>query len=235
MTAPESPPSMTDAPTAPDRSDRDTFSPRATAWADFQKATLVPQIRAAIANAYTNAVSAFESATASAASAASALASQLASAASASASAASAGATAWVSGTTYAIGDRRWSLVNQRVYARLTVGAGTTDPSADATNWRFVAGQRPVYRQVTGTTSTAAVGEWLGLANVAATTITAPPSPAVGDEFWTSPENGLTTNKIARNGQLIMGIAEDLNIGNASETVKLIFVGGATGWRLLDV
>lgn len=197
--------------------------------------TFVTQTNAAASAVDSDAVAAAASEAASAASAASALASQLASAASASASAASAGATAWVSGATYAIGDRRWSLVNQRVYARLTVGAGTTDPSADATNWRFVAGQRPVYRQVTGTTSTATVGEWLGLANVAATTITAPPSPAVGDEFWTSPENGLTTNKIARNGQLIMGIAEDLNIGNASETVKLIFVGGATGWRLLDV
>lgn len=49
-----------------------------------------------------------------------------------------AGATAWVSGTTYAIGDPRYSLVNFLSYRRKTVGAGTTDPSADPTNWAQV-------------------------------------------------------------------------------------------------
>lgn len=72
---------------------------------------------------------------AAAASAIAAQASQIAAAASADAAAASAGGSAWVSGTTYAIGDRRWSLVNQQLYARLTNGAGTTDPASDPTNW----------------------------------------------------------------------------------------------------
>lgn len=49
--------------------------------------------------------------------------------------AASAGATAWVSGTTYALGVRVWSPINQRLYSRSVAGAGTTDPSADAANW----------------------------------------------------------------------------------------------------
>lgn len=55
--------------------------------------------------------------------------------ANANAAAASAGATAWVSGTTYAAGARVWSPINQRLYARIALGAGTTDPSADAANW----------------------------------------------------------------------------------------------------
>jgi len=41
----------------------------------------------------------------------------------------------WVSGTTYAIGDRRYSPINFATYRRTTSGAGTTDPSADTTNW----------------------------------------------------------------------------------------------------
>ena len=118
---------------------------------------------------------------------------------------------------------------------RKTAGAGTTDPSADPTNWRFLAGQRPVYRQVTGTSTTALPGEWLGLANAALTTVTAPASPSVDDEFWVSPENGRSDNKVARNSQLIMGLAEDLDIGSRDETVRLVFVGGSIGWRLLDV
>lgn len=48
---------------------------------------------------------------------------------------AAANATIWVSGTTYVIGDARWSPANYQSYRRTTNGAGTTDPSQDATNW----------------------------------------------------------------------------------------------------
>lgn len=54
------------------------------------------------------------------------------------AAAATVGATAWVSGATYAIGDARYSLLDMQTYRRKTAGAGTTDPSADATNWTRV-------------------------------------------------------------------------------------------------
>ena len=42
---------------------------------------------------------------------------------------------AWVSGTTYAIGDARYSPINFASYRRKTAGAGTSDPSIDAANW----------------------------------------------------------------------------------------------------
>lgn len=45
------------------------------------------------------------------------------------------GVIAWVSGTTYAIGDARYSPIDSQTYRRLTSGAGTTDPSADSINW----------------------------------------------------------------------------------------------------
>ena len=51
-------------------------------------------------------------------------------------SAVNAGAVLWVSGTTYAIGDARYSAVTGQTYRRLTAGAGTIDPSSDATNWK---------------------------------------------------------------------------------------------------
>lgn len=56
-------------------------------------------------------------------------------AANATAAASGAANTKWVSGTTYAIGDRRWSPATYGDYRRKTVGAGTTDPSTDTTNW----------------------------------------------------------------------------------------------------
>ena len=51
-----------------------------------------------------------------------------------------ASAVAWVSGTTYAIGDARWSPITLQTYRRITAGAGTTDPSLDGTNWAQLTG-----------------------------------------------------------------------------------------------
>lgn len=44
----------------------------------------------------------------------------------------------WVSGTTYAIGDNVISPISFQTYRRKTNGAGTTDPSLDATNWALL-------------------------------------------------------------------------------------------------
>lgn len=60
-------------------------------------------------------------------------------AASATAAAASATASIWVSGTTYAIGNVRFSPINFQNYRRKTAGAGTIDPSTDSTNWVLLA------------------------------------------------------------------------------------------------
>lgn len=65
-------------------------------------------------------------------------------AASATQSASYAGAAAWVSGTSYAINDVRFSPITMAIYRRLTNGAGTTDPSLDAANWRIAISQNPV-------------------------------------------------------------------------------------------
>jgi hypothetical protein len=46
----------------------------------------------------------------------------------------------WVTGTTYARGDVRWSPTNYLDYVRLTAGAGSTDPATDSTNWQLVTG-----------------------------------------------------------------------------------------------
>lgn len=58
------PPSITPSPVAPDRADRATFSPRATAWADWVKNHAVAEIAAVATNVYNNAVDAYNSAVA---------------------------------------------------------------------------------------------------------------------------------------------------------------------------
>lgn len=41
----------------------------------------------------------------------------------------------WVSGTTYGADTIVWSPANFLMYVRTVAGSGTTDPSADSTNW----------------------------------------------------------------------------------------------------
>lgn len=49
--------------------------------------------------------------------------------------------TKWVSGTTYTNGAVVWSPINGLAYRRITAsGSGTTDPSADSTNYALVNG-----------------------------------------------------------------------------------------------
>lgn len=56
---------------------------------------------------------------------------------------------AWVSGTTYAVGDRVTRSTTQLVYTRLIAGAGTTAPESDVVNWAPVE-EHPIW--VSGTT-----------------------------------------------------------------------------------
>jgi hypothetical protein len=46
----------------------------------------------------------------------------------------------WVTGTSYTIGQKRYSPIDLKTYRRKTNGAGSTDPSADSTNWAVCVG-----------------------------------------------------------------------------------------------
>ena len=118
------PPTITPTPTpGPQRNDRSTFSIRLDAFVTWW-ATAPAEFFALATNCYNNAVDCFNNAVAAAASAA-AVASLV-------------NVTKWISGTTYAIGDNAWSPITFYTYKRKTAGAGTTDPSADATNWQLI-------------------------------------------------------------------------------------------------
>ena len=85
---------------------------------------------------------------------------------------------------------------------------------------------------VTGITQTAVAGSHYILINVAATTVTLSATPATGDTVWVTWTNGLTTNVIVRNGNTIMGIAEDMTLdASTNGTVQLRYV--SSSWRLI--
>jgi len=84
---------------------------------------------------------------------------------------------------------------------------------------------------VSGTTQTAVAGSHYILTNVAATTVTLPASPASADTVWITVANSLATNVIARNGNTIMGLSEDMTINALYPTVALRYVNST--WRLV--
>lgn len=118
---------ITPLPTPPSRDDPANFSTRADAFL-----AALPDF-ATEANALAVDVNADAVAAAADAAAAEVAAAEAEAAANAAASAS--GAVKWVSGTTYAEGVVVWSPINFLSYRRKTAGGGTTDPSADSTNW----------------------------------------------------------------------------------------------------
>jgi len=127
---PTVPSTITALPTPPSRDDSATFSARGDAFLGAFP-TLRTEINSVATVTYNNAV---EVASNTSTVAANTTLAQNA----ATTSAANAGASIWVSGTTYSIGDVRYSPANGQIYRRLTAGGGTTDPSADGTNWTNV-------------------------------------------------------------------------------------------------
>lgn len=209
---PTVPPTITAAPPAPQRTSPGTFAALADDFVAWQEAE-GENIGLAAAATYTNSQEAY------------------ASAVSAAAAAASVAAALWVSGTTYAVGDVRRSPITYFAYRRLTAGAGTTDPSADATNWALAFAAAPALVTVSGTSATAqAFGHYL-LTNASATTLTLPASPAAGDLIWVTALNGRYDNVLGRNAKLIMGLAEDCTLDNPNPTYALRFIDNTYGWR----
>lgn len=184
---------------------------------------LITQENALATVNYANAVDAYNSALAAQASEASALGA-------ATAAQTSAGAAVWVSGASYTLGQAAYSTVNMRVYRRTVAGAGTTDPSADPSNWAGINSDLlPVV--VVGTAQAASANCWYLLTNVAATTVTLPAAPANGDTVWVTVANSLFANVIARNGKTIMGLSEDMTIDKPYATARLRY--GNNSWRIL--
>ena len=108
----------------------------------------------------------------------------------------------------------------------ITNGAGSITIASTATS-------QPTLNVVTGTTQSAVANNQYVLTNASATTVTLPGSPSAGDIVWVTVGNGRTDNVIARNGQNIMGLAEDMTLNNQYTAVQLRFVDATRGWRMV--
>jgi hypothetical protein len=83
---------------------------------------------------------------------------------------------------------------------------------------------------VTSSTSIAATTGNHYILRGGATTVTLPASPAAGNIVWVTVSNGRSDNVIARNGQNIQGLAENMTLDTAYAAVQLRFSDATMGW-----
>jgi len=190
---------ITALPTPPSRQDPANFNDRADAFLGA-----LPQFQTE-ANTLQTDVNSKQ--VAAATSATNAAASELA-------AANTADAVIWVSGTTYTVGQNRFSPINFLTYRRKTAGAGTTDPSLDSTNWALLTGLGDV--ATTGNQTIAGNKTFTNRVLVAGGSASSP-SIAFSDDgatdtgfYWLSDgtfgftNNGVSSGTVASGGNLTM-------------------------------
>lgn len=123
---------------------------------------------------------------------------------------------------------------NTLAKATLTPGTGIsiTNGAGSITITNTASGT-PTLNVVTATTQTAVAGNHYVLTNVAATTVTLPASPTAGDVVWVTVGNGLTTNVVARNGNKIQSLSEDLTLNSAYAAVQMRYINSTIGWTFV--
>jgi len=118
-----------------------------------------------------------------------------------------------VSGTTYSVGDLRYSPTDFQTYRRKTTGAGTTDPSLDLTNWLRVSGDvsSNTTQTLTNKTLNSAVFNDGYTEEVFSVTGTAPAlSPANGSiQTWVLSANSAPTAGTWGSGQSLTLMIDD--------------------------
>lgn len=151
----------------------------------------------------------------------------------------------WVSIADSASPSTRWMLGAITAFTAgtgaMTVSVTATQGTGSASSW-VVAAAAPANAQgtlgipnvVTGTSQTMVAGQSYIFTNTgAATTATLPTSPQTGDIVNIDNATGRADLVIARNGQNIMGLAEDINPFDLPGSFTFLFVDATRGWRFL--
>lgn len=108
----------------------------------------------------------------------------------------------------------------------------TSNGAASAPSWQLPAGLPPV--TVTASTSVSAVaGNHYVLTAATAATVTLPTSPVISDTVWITVANGRVDNVVARNGQNIQGLAENMTLNAPYAAAQLRFSDATEGWVMI--
>jgi hypothetical protein len=117
--------------------------------------------------------------------------------------------------------------------ATLTAGTGlTVTNSTGSITIAASGGGLPTVTVTASTAITAAVNFHYVLTAATTATVTLPASPTISDTIYVTVANGLITNVVARNGQNIQGLAEDLTLNSVYASAQLRYSDATEGWVL---
>jgi hypothetical protein len=135
--------------------------------------------------------------------------------------------------TSYTNGQLLIGNTTGNTLTKATLTAGSNITITNGAGSITIAGTSlPTMNIVSGTTQTAVAANQYVLTNVAATTVTLPSSPSAGDTVYITVANGLATNVVARNGNNIQSLAEDMTLNTAYAAVQLRYADATRGWVL---
>ncbi len=86
---------------------------------------------------------------------------------------------------------------------------------------------------ISGTSAFAVANGHYVITNTTTTTVTLPASPAAGTIVWITNATTTTSHTVARNGSMVMGLAEDLIIDVQNINLQLRFIDSTRGWRMM--
>jgi len=112
-----------------------------------------------------------------------------------------------------------------------SISGGIRFPDGTTQNTAAVAATgTPTLNVVSGTTVTAVKDNHYVLVSASLTTVTLPASPSAGDVVWVTIANGRVDNVIARNGQNINSLAEDMTVDVGYVGIQLRYADATRGW-----
>lgn len=140
-------------------------------------------------------------------------------------------------GKTWEWDGASWNIVPPNAKLSTLEDVSLTSPTSgqvlkyDGTEWVNDTDAAGFTTTVTATSTTASVGDHIHI-TAATQTITLPASPSAGDRVAVTVEN-FTDTVVARNGNVIMDLAEDFTIDVANMGLTFIYTDASNGWRLL--
>lgn len=134
-----------------------------------------------------------------------------------------------------AVGGGQYLILNSSRWPTVTgiVGQVLTTDGSGILSWVTPA-TAPAIDIVPETSQAALANYQYVITNTASvTTITLPSAPLDGDIIWVMNATSRIDHIIARNGQILQGLSEDMIINQANINIQLRFINTTIGWRML--
>jgi len=134
---------------------------------------------------------------------------------------------------TFSGGSQGWVITGAGGAGIDTTLSGSASTARDVIVTKISGSSTYTSTYVTSNSTATDRGVYVFADTTTAYTLTLPLNPTIGDSIKISNRSALTTNIVARNSQLIMASATDIDLDATTASFEMVFVGGAQGWVII--